>query len=54
MWFMKKTEAIKLAGSIKELSKMLGISQAAISMWGDDVPKMRVFQLRALKPEWFV
>lgn len=51
---MKKSEAIKLAGSIKELAKLLDISQAAISMWGEDVPKMRVFQLRAMKPEWFV
>lgn len=51
---MKKTEAIEKAGSIKELAKLLGISQPAISMWGEDVPKMRVFQLRALKPEWFV
>jgi len=54
MAFMKKIDAIKLAGSIKELALLLGISQPAISMWGEDVPKMRVFQLRALKPEWFV
>ena len=54
MAVMKKIDAIKLAGSIKELALLLGISQPAISMWGDDVPKMRVFQLKALKPEWFV
>lgn len=51
---MKKNDAIKLAGSIKELALLLGISQPAISMWKEDVPKMRVFQLRALKPEWFL
>jgi transcriptional repressor of cell division inhibition gene dicB len=53
MFFMEKTQAIRLAGSQSELAKLLGISQPAVSRWGDRVPKMRVWQLRVLKPEWF-
>jgi DNA-binding transcriptional regulator YdaS (Cro superfamily) len=51
---MTKEQAIKLAGSQVELALMLGISQAAVSQWGDKVPEMRVWQLKVLKPEWFV
>jgi transcriptional repressor of cell division inhibition gene dicB len=50
---MTKEQAIKLAGSQVELALMLGISQAAVSQWGDKVPEMRVWQLKVLKPEWF-
>ena len=51
---MTKEQAIKLAGSQVELALMLGISQAAVSQWGSKVPEMRVWQLKVLKPEWFV
>jgi predicted transcriptional regulator len=50
---MEKTTAIKLAGSQTALASLLGISQAAISQWGDRVPENRVWQLKVLKPEWF-
>ena len=50
---MTKEQAIKLAGSQSELAKLLNISQAAVSMWKVNVPKMRVWQLLVLKPEWF-
>jgi predicted transcriptional regulator len=50
---MTKEQAIKLAGSQSELAKLLNISQAAVSMWKENVPKMRVWQLLVLKPEWF-
>jgi DNA-binding transcriptional regulator YdaS (Cro superfamily) len=50
---MNKIDAIQKAGGAKQLAQLLGITQPAISQWGDQVPKMRVFQLRALKPEWF-
>lgn len=53
MFFMEKTQAIRLAGSQSELAKLLGISQPAVSRWGDRIPEMRVWQLRVLKPEWF-
>jgi hypothetical protein len=51
---MEKQKAIKLAGSQMKLAAILGISQAAIAQWGQDVPMMRIYQLKTLKPEWFV
>jgi hypothetical protein len=51
---MEKQKAIKLAGSQVKLAALLGVSQAAISQWGEDVPMMRIYQLKTLKPEWFV
>jgi len=51
---MEKQKAIKLAGSQMKLAALLGVSQAAISQWGQDVPMMRIYQLKTLKPEWFV
>ena len=51
---MEKQKAIKLAGSQTKLAVILGVSQAAIAQWGQDVPVMRIYQLKTLKPEWFV
>ena len=51
---MEKQKAIKLAGSQNKLAAILGISQAAIAQWGQDVPMMRIYQLKSLKPDWFV
>ncbi len=48
-----KQEAIQKAGSAAELAKLLGITRQAISLWGDQVPMARVWQLKALRPEWF-
>jgi DNA-binding transcriptional regulator YdaS (Cro superfamily) len=50
---MDKEQAIKLAGSAVALSKLLGISRAAVSQWGADLPQARVWQLMALRPKWF-
>lgn len=50
---MKKQDAIQKAGSVRALAELLGISAPAISMWGEDVPQARVWQLRVLRPEWF-
>ena len=49
---MNKTELIKLAGSQRELAKLLGISQPAVSAW-KEVPQARIWQLKLLRPEWF-
>jgi|TARA_R110002126_G_scaffold2772_1_gene15372 DNA-binding transcriptional regulator YdaS (Cro superfamily) len=51
---MDKLQAIKNAGSAKNLAQLLGITRAAISQWGDTVPQARVWQLKALRPEWFM
>ena len=49
---MNKHEFIKLAGSQRELAKLLGISQPAVSAW-KQVPQARIWQLKLLRPEWF-
>lgn len=51
---MKTQQAIKLAGSAKALAELLGITQSAISQWGKEVPELRVWHLRQLRPDWFV
>ena len=50
---MKKSTAIKLAGSGSELARILGVKRQAIQGWGDTVPPLRVYQLKERKPEWF-
>jgi DNA-binding transcriptional regulator YdaS (Cro superfamily) len=50
---MDKEQAIKLAGSAKALAELLGITRAAVSQWGNNVPPARVWQLKALRPKWF-
>lgn len=50
---MKKQQAIKLAGSAYRLAKLLGIKHQSVLGWGAQVPPLRVYQLRELRPEWF-
>jgi predicted transcriptional regulator len=52
MNLMTKEQLIKLAGSQRELSKILGISQPAVSAW-KKVPQARIWQLKVIRPEWF-
>ena len=44
---MTKLEAIACAGSAANLSKLLGVSRAAITQW-KSVPDLRQWQLRAI------
>ena len=50
---LKTKDAIELAGSAAKLAQLLGITQSAISQWGEEVPEPRYWQLRVLKPKWF-
>ncbi|MDH4449902.1 MAG: Cro/CI family transcriptional regulator [Rhodoferax sp.] len=50
---MKKKHAIQLAGSAKALADLLGLTQGAVSQWSEDLPPLRMYQLRDVKPEWF-
>jgi len=50
---MDKQQAIQKAGSQVALARLLGITRQAISLWGKTIPQARVWQLRALRPEWF-
>jgi DNA-binding transcriptional regulator YdaS (Cro superfamily) len=45
---MKKQDAIDYFGSAANLARELGISKASISQWGDDIPKLRAFELEQL------
>jgi transcriptional repressor of cell division inhibition gene dicB len=45
---MKTLEAIELFGSRRELAEELGISRAAVSQWGEDVPELREYQIRLI------
>ena len=54
MFDMTTNNAILLAGGQVLLAKLLGISQPAISQWGENIPQAREWQLRVLKPEWFL
>ena len=51
---MRTKTAIANAGSAVALAKILNITPGAISQWGEDMPEGRVWQLRVLRPEWFV
>ena len=50
---MDKQKAIELAGSAKALADIFGITESAVSQWGDEIPELRVLQLEKLRPEWF-
>jgi predicted transcriptional regulator len=50
---MKKQDAIAKAGSVQALAELLQISRPAISQWGETLPQARIWQLMALRPEWF-
>ncbi|MGL6122109.1 MAG: Cro/CI family transcriptional regulator [Shewanella sp.] len=42
---MKKDLAIAHFGSQMKLAKAIGVTQAAISKWPDDVPELRAYQI---------
>jgi len=48
---MKTADAIKLFGSVRALAAALDITVQAVYGWGDDVPKLRVYQIRELRPQ---
>ena len=50
---MKTDEAVRRAGGRNALARLLGITGAAISQWGEEVPELRRWQLKAKKPHWF-
>lgn len=50
---MKTSNAIELAGGVSALAEILDITHSAVSQWGDDIPKLREYELREKRPEWF-
>lgn len=45
-------ELAQKAGGVRELAKLLNISPPAIYQW-KTVPQARLWQIKAMKPEWF-
>lgn len=45
---MKKAEAIELFGSASALAEAIGITVQAVTQWGEDVPELRAYQIKAV------
>ena len=50
---MTLEKAIELAGNSASLARLLGIQRQAVTNW-KYIPQARIWQLKLLKPEWFV
>lgn len=50
---MKTQDAIRLSGSRRDLSRLLGVSVQATYAWGERIPDKRLWQLRNIRPDWF-
>ena len=48
---MNKTFFVQKAGSGRKLAKLLGVTPQAVSKW-QEIPPLRVYQLRDLRPKW--
>lgn len=46
---MKTKEAINAFGSVRQLAGVLQLSVQAIYAWGEDVPPLRVYQIREIQ-----
>jgi hypothetical protein len=52
---MKTEDAIRHAGgTVKALAELLKITPSAVPQWGDEVPEPRIWQLRVIRPAWFI
>ena len=45
---MKTKDAQEYYGSRRKLAEALGVTVAAVSLWGDTVPELRQYQLEVL------
>jgi len=50
---MDKQTAIKKAGGVQALARLLDVSHQAVYAWRDQVPKRSLQMLQLLRPEWF-
>jgi DNA-binding transcriptional regulator YdaS (Cro superfamily) len=48
---MDKKQAIEAFGSAKALADALGITESAVSQWGNEIPELRQYQIRAILME---
>lgn len=45
---MKTDDAIKMFGGVKPLADALGIWPQAVYGWGDEVPKLRAYEIKEI------
>lgn len=45
---MRKRDAVKHFGGVKELAAALGIWPTAVAQWGDQVPPRRAYEIEKL------
>jgi len=48
---MTTEEAKALFGGARKLAEALGITEQAVSQWGENVPELRVYQIKVLAGE---
>ena len=45
---MRKENVINYFGTQEKTAKALGVTQASVSRWGDEVPRLRAFEIERL------
>lgn len=45
---MKKLDVIAYFGGVTKTAKALGISKSAVSLWGEEIPYGRAYQIQLL------
>lgn len=48
---MTKDEAIKAFGSTRKLAEAIGVTEQAVHQWGEMVPELRAYQIKAILAE---
>jgi hypothetical protein len=48
---MKTSDAIESFGGVPALAKALRVTQSAIYQWGDEVPRLRGYEIRDILAE---
>jgi hypothetical protein len=48
-----KTQDLLDRQDVREVADVLRITTQAVYAWGEYIPQLRVYELQALRPEWF-
>lgn len=47
---MLKKDVVAVFGTASALAQFLGIEKSAVSQWGEEIPKLRQYELREKRP----
>lgn len=55
---MKTQKAVRLAKGIAALARLFSnaghpCTRQAVQQWGEDLPELRIYQLKEIRPGWF-